>query len=80
MANRDTPSRGEAMRKAHDRMGVTGNLTLMAAMIAMFMAAAKSPVWLSALAVLTVVGLGVKTWSYAKAAAGIDQRHESTTE
>lgn len=80
MANRDTPSRGEAMREAHVRMGVTGNLTLMAAMVAMFIVAAKSPVWLSALAVLTVVGLGAKTWSYAKAAAGVDQRHESTTE
>lgn len=79
MAN-NTPSRGEAMREAHFRMGVTGNLFLMAAMVAMFMVAAKSPVWLSALAVLTVVGLGAKTWSYAKAAAGVDQRHESTTE
>jgi hypothetical protein len=76
----NTPSRGEAMRKAHVRMGVTGDLTLMAAMVAMFVVAAKSPVWLSALAVLTVVFLGVKTWSYAKVAAGIDQRHESTTE
>ena len=79
MAN-NTPSRGEAMREAHVRMDVTGNLTLMAAMVAMFMVAAKSPAWLSALAVLTVVGLGAKTWSYAKAAAGVDQRHESTTE
>lgn len=80
MANRDTPSRGEAMREAHFRMGVTGNIFLLAAMVAMFIVAAKSPVWLSALAVLTVVGLGAKTWSYAKAAAGVDQRHESTTE
>ena len=79
MAN-NTPSRGEAMREAHFRMGVTGNIFLMAAMVAMFIVAAKSPVWLSALAVLTVVGLGAKTWSYAKAAAGVDQRHESTTE
>lgn len=79
MAN-NTPSRGEAMREAHVRMGVTGNLFLLAAMVAMFVVAAKSPVWLSALAVLTVVGLGAKTWSYAKAAAGVDQRHESTTE
>lgn len=73
MAKGDNRPRSEVVREVQFRLGVIVPVTGMAMFVVMFIVAAGSPVWVSALGVLAVAALAAKTWAYARYLSGTDQ-------
>ncbi|MGV2385777.1 MAG UNVERIFIED_CONTAM: hypothetical protein LOD86_11005 [Thermobifida fusca] len=73
MAKEDNRSRSEVVREVQFRLGVIVPVTGMAMLVVMFIVAAGSPVWVSALGVLAVAALAAKAWAYARYLSGMDQ-------
>lgn len=73
MAKGGNRPRSEVVREVQFRLGVIVPVTGMVMFVVMFIVAAGSPVWVSALGVLAVAALAAKTWAYARYLSGTDQ-------
>lgn len=73
MAKEDNRSRSEVVREVQFRLGVIVPVTGMVMLVVMFIAAARCPVWVTALGVLAVAALAAKAWTYARYLSGSDQ-------